>query len=522
LQTAELLLLLLVVVAALVTLARRLHTPYPVLLLIGGSALGAIPNAPRLEVAPDSILLLVLPPIVYLAAFFTPIRSFRADIGDIVSLAIGLVLASTVAAAGIAFALVPGMTVPIALALGAIVSPPDEVAALAVMERLAVPRRLIALLQGESLLNDATALTVYRVALSAAVAATPVLTFAPIWQFVGVGVGGVAIGLAVGWLIAHVRTRLSDLPVEITVSLLTPYAAYLPAELLGASGVLAAVTAGLYLGRRASRIMGFDVRLAGRAVWEMLIFLLNGIVFLLIGLQIAALVREMNRSALIALVGVGLAVSVTLVVVRALWIVGIAAWQRFVSRKGPALRPAEIVVLSWSGMRGVVSLAAALAMPLALASGSPLPARQAVIVITFTVILVTLVGQGMSLPFVIRAVRLGADEDLRTEEQRARRELVEEALRRIDGLYEQWPGHGPLLDQLRATYRHRAEHVEQLDQAPGSEAEQELVEHRQIRRSVIDAQREAVALMRDRGAIDDDVLRTIERELDLEEARMEA
>ena len=519
---AELLLLLLIVVAALVTLARRLRTPYPALLLIGGLALGAIPGVPRLEIAPDSVLLLVLPPILYFAAFFTPIRSFRADLGNIVSLAIGLVLASTVAAAGVALALVPGMTVPIAIALGAIVSPPDAVAATAVIERLAVPRRVVALLQGESLLNDATALTVYRVALSVAVAATPALTLTPIGRFVLVGAGGIAIGLAVGWLIAHVRARLSDLPVEITVSLLTPYAAYLPAELFGASGVLAAVTAGLYLGRRASRIMGSDVRLAGRAVWEMLIFLLNGIVFVLIGFQIAALGREMSRSALITLVGTGLAVSVALIAVRALWILGIAAWQRFVSRKRPALRPAEIVVLSWSGMRGVVSLAAALAVPLALPGGSPLPAREAVIVITFTVILVTLVGQGMSLPLVIRAVHLGGDGDARVEEQHARRELVDEAVRRIDALYDQWPGHRPLLDQLRAAYRHRAEHVEQLDQAPGSEAEQELVEHRQIRRSVIDAQREAVLLMRDRGAIDDDVLRSIERELDLEEVRMEA
>src|SRR5206468_4299908 len=213
--------------------------------------------------------------------------------------------------------------------------------------------------------------TVYRVALGAAVMGSTAMTLVPIGQFVGVGVGGVAIGLAVGWLIAHVRRRLSDLPVEITVSLLTPYAAYLPAELLGSSGVLATVTAGLYLGRRASRIMGFDVRLAGRAVWEMLIFLLNGIVFLLIGLQIATLVREMHRPTLIALVGVGLAVSVTLVVVRALWIGGIAAWQRFVVRRGSALRPAEIVVLSWSGLRGVVSLAAALAMPLALPGRPP-------------------------------------------------------------------------------------------------------------------------------------------------------
>jgi CPA1 family monovalent cation:H+ antiporter len=267
--------------------------------------------------------------------------------------------------------------------------------------------------------------------------------------------------------------------------------------------------------------MGFEVRLAGRAVWEMLVFLLNGVVFLLIGLQIAALVREMHWPTLMALVGVGLAVSVVLILVRAVWITGIAVWQRFVVRRGPALGPPEIVVLTWAGLRGVVSLAAVLAIPLALPGGAPLLARDAAIVVTFTVILVTLVGQGMTLPLVIRAVRLGGNEDVRAEEQRARRQLVEEALRRIDALYEQWPGHRPLLDQLRASYQHRGEHVQQLDQAP-SEAEQEIVEHAQIRRSVIDAQRDAVSLMRDRGVIDDDVLRIIERELDLEEARMEA
>jgi CPA1 family monovalent cation:H+ antiporter len=521
-QTAELLLLLLVVLAALVTLSRRLSIPYPTLLLAGGLVLGAIPGLPRVEIAPESILLLVLPPIVYLAAFFTPIRSFRADLANIGSLAVGLVLASTAAAAGVALALVPGMTVPVAVVLGAIVSPPDEVAATAVMERLAVPRRMVALLQGESLLNDATALTVYRVALSLTVVATPALTLGPVGKFLAVGAGGILIGLAVGWLVARVRTWLSDLPVEITVSLSTPYAAYLPAELLGASGVLAAVTAGLYLGRRSSRIMGSDVRVAGRAVWEMLVFLLNGLVFVVMGLEIASLARAMDRSALVRLVGAGLAVSAALIVVRGLWMVGIAVRQRLLSRKVPPLRPAEVAVLTWSGMRGVVSLAAALALPLALPGGSPLPGREAVIVITFTVILVTLVGQGASLPLVIRAVGLGGDDEAQAEEQRARRELVDEALRRIDALYGQWPGHRPLLDQLRAAYRHRAEHFEQFSQAPVSEAEQELVEHRQIRRSVIDAQREAVLRMRDRGVIDDDVLRTIERELDLEELRMDA
>jgi monovalent cation/hydrogen antiporter len=519
-HTAELLLFLLVSVAAFVTLARRLQTPYPALLLIGGLALGTIPGLPRVEMAPDAVLVLVLPPILYFAAFFTPIRSFRAELGNIVSLAIGLVLASTAAAAAVALALVESMTVPMAIVLGAIVSPPDAVAATAVLERLAVPRRVVALLDGESLLNDATALTVYRVALRVAVAASAGLALAPVASF-ALGASGIVIGLAVGWLIAHVRYRLSDPPVEITVSLLTPYAAYLPAEAVGASGVLAAVTAGLYLGRQASRIMSSDVRLAGFAVWEMLIFLLNGVVFVLIGFEIAALGREMDRSTLIGLVGVGLIVSLALIVVRAAWIGGIAAWQRFVRRRPPLSR-AEIAVLSWSGMRGVVSLAAALALPLTLPSGAPLPAREAVIVITVTVILVTLVGQGMTLPPVIRAVRLGDDRDAGVEEQQTRRQLVEEALRQIDQLYAQWPTHRPLLDQLRAAYGHRAEHLDQFEQRPGDEAEQELVEHRQIRRAVIDAQREAVQRLRERDAIDDDLLRRIERELDLEEIRMEA
>src|SRR5262249_34397502 len=356
----------------------------------------------------------------------------------------------------------------------------------------------------------------------AAVVGAPLLGPAPIGSFVVVGAGGIAIGLAIGWLIAHIRTQLSDLPVEITVSLLTPYAAYLPAEVLGASGVLAAVTAGLYLGRRSSRIMGSDVRLAARAVWEMLVFLLNGIVFLLVGLQIAALVRAMSGPMLIRLVAAGLAVSVILFAVRALWIIGMAGWQRLGSRRQPVLHAAEIAVLSWTGMRGAVSLAAALAMPLALPGGSPLPAPEAVIGLSLPGLLVSLVGQGVSLPFVIKAVRIGGDAGARAEEQQARRELVDEAVQRIDELYGQWPGHRPLLDQLRATYLHRAEHFGQFDDLPESAAEQELVEHRQIRRSVIDAQRESVLLMRDRGAIDDDVLRTLERELDLGAGRMEA
>ena len=323
-----------------------------------------------------------------------------------------------------------------------------------------------------------------------------------------------------GWITVWVRTRIDDTPVEVTISLLTPYAAYLPAEALGVSGVLAAVIAGLFIGRRSSQIMGSEARLAGRATWESLVFLLNGIVFLSIGFQIASISRQMDRTTLLQLAAVGILVSIALIAVRALWVIGMNV-RELLSDDQRRTRLRESVVLSWAGMRGVVSLAAALALPVSL-PGSTLPARDAIIVITFTVILVTLVGQGLTLPLVIRALGLGSDDDEGHEESHARQELIGQALQRINELEKKWPTHKPLIDQLRASYQHRAEHEEQLHEAPGNEAEQELVEHRQIRSDVIDAQRDALREMRDRGAIDDDVLRSIERELDLEEIRMEA
>jgi CPA1 family monovalent cation:H+ antiporter len=266
--------------------------------------------------------------------------------------------------------------------------------------------------------------------------------------------------------------------------------------------------------------MGSEARLAGRAVWESLVFLLNGVVFLAIGFQISSISRQLDRATLIQLAAVGVLVSIALIGVRALWVFGMSLRELLKNdRRHTRLR--ESVVLSWAGMRGVVSLAAALAVPASL-PGNALPAREAIIVITFTVILVTLVGQGLTLPLVIKAVGVGSDADQGHEESHARQELIEEALRRIDYLEKKWPTHKPLIDQLRTSYKHRLEHEEQMHEAPGNEAEQELVEHRQIRSEVIDAQRDALQAMRDRGAIDDDVLRTIERDLDLEEIRMEA
>jgi Na+/H+ antiporter len=517
---AELLLALLVVVAVLVTISRKIRVPYPVLLLIGGLVVGLLPGLPRFELDPEIVFLMVLPPILYVSAFLTPIRDFRSNLKNISSLAIGLVAVSAAVVAAIAVALVPGMSWPLAAALGAIVSPPDAVAASAIAQRLAVPRRVVSILEGESLLNDATALTIYRAAIGAAAAVVTVSVVGSLASFVFVALGGILIGLVVGWIVAWIRMQLDDIPVEITVSLITPYAAYLPAEALGVSGVLAAVTAGLYLGRRSSLIMGSEARLAGRAVWESLVFLLNGVVFLAIGVQISSISRAMDRVTLLQLATVGVLVSIALIVVRTIWIFGMSL-RGLLSKDQRAVRLRESIVLSWAGMRGVVSLAAALAIPISL-PGDALPARDAIIIITFTVILVTLVGQGLTLPLVIRAVRLGGDADEGHEESHARQELIDEALRRIDDLEKKWPDHKPLIDQLRTSYQHRAEHEEQLHEAPGNEAEQELVEHRQIRSDVIDAQRDALLAMRDRGAIDDDVLRSIERDLDLEEIRMEA
>jgi len=272
-----------------------------------------------------------------------------------------------------------------------------------------------------------------------------------------------------------------------------------------------------------SRIMGADVRLTGRAVWETITFLLYGFVFILTGLEMPQLLRSLTPSTAIQLVGIGVAVTGVLVAVRVLWIFATAYVPPLL--RGQPRTPhlfAHSLVLSWAGMRGVVSLAVALALPLSLPEGGPFPARDALIVVTLTVIVLTLVGQGLTLPWLIRSLRLGADVEVREEEASARQELVQAATRRIDQLYEVWPGHRPLLDRLRDMYRDRSEHVER-QRDPSTEGEdRELIEHREIRRTVIDSEREALLRLRTEGAIDDDVMRSLERELDLEEERMDA
>jgi CPA1 family monovalent cation:H+ antiporter len=516
---------LLVAVAALASVARVLRVPSPILLVLGGLLVALIPGVPKIELVPELVFLLFLPPLLYVAGFESSIRDVRAQLRPILSLAGGLVLATTAIVAALMHALLPDLGWPAAFALGAILAPTEAVPTAAIFRRLGVPRRIVTLLESESLANHATALFVYQTALAASAMAFSLGETA--LRFAAYGIGGVLVGLAAGWLIASLRRRLNDPPVEITISLLTPFAAYLPAEWLGVSGVLATVTAGLFIGRWAPRITGADPRLRGRAVWEMIVFVLNGLLFLLIGLQLPAVLAAISGRPPLSLLGLGLLAALVVILVRLTWVFSAALLPGWPARphrgRDPEPRRREEFVVGWTGMRGVVSLAAALALPLAT------PERELLIFLTFCVILVTLVAQGLSLPWLVRAIGVlddGAGEHL---ERHARAAAAKAAAARIEQLASEWPTHLALIDTLGAQNADRTRHLgewapEHTDREglPGDEAEQEVLDHRRIRRAVIDAERAAVLDLRERGEINDEVWRRVERDLDLEELRMDA
>lgn len=526
----ELVLALMVAVTALVLLSHRLGVPYPLLLVVGGLLLSVIPGLPHIQLEPDLVLLLFLPPILFSAAYFTSLRDIKANAYPIGMLAVGLVVATAAGVAVVVRALLPDIGWAAAFALGAIVAPPDAAAATAVAQRLGVPRRLVTIIEGESLVNDATALVLYRMAVAAAVTGAFSLS-GSILQFVLVALGGIVIGLVVGWIVIWVWNRIEDSLVEIMISLIAPFAAYLPAELLQVSGVLAAVSAGVYVGRHAARASTSESRLQGRAVWEMLIFFINGLLFILIGLQLSAILARLSPGSLRSGVVVAALVSFTAILIRAAWVFPAAYLPRLLSssyqQRDPAPPWQHVVVLSWAGMRGAISLAAALALPQTLADGSPFPQRDLLVFIAFGVILVTLVGQGLTLPLLIRRLGVGDDGSADHEEFHAREIAAEAAVDRIQQLAKEWPEHRELVETLRGQYAHRASHVGEHNHAADGAvvlepSDREMLEHRAIRHEVIEAEREAVIALRDRGAISDDVLRRVERDLDLEELRMEA
>ena len=524
----ELTLLLLAVVAAVTLLAARIGVPYPILMVVAGLGIGLLPFVPRVELGSDVVLVLFLPPILFSAAFFLSPRELWRNVRPISLLAVGLVFTTTLAVAVVVMAFAPELGWPVAIALGAIVSPPDAIAATSIARQLNLTRRLVIIFEGESLVNDATALTIYRLAVAAAaVGASAAFDLgAAAVSFVTVAVGGAIVGLVVGLVAVWLLSLLEDPPVEVLISLLIPFAAYLPAERLGVSGVLAAVAAGLYVGLRSPRVMGSDTRLLGTSTWRMVIFVVNGLAFLLIGLQLPTVISDIEGYAAGQLIWMAAAVSLTVIVIRLAWVYPATYLPRWlipsVARRDPA-PPARIpLILGWGGMRGAVSLAAALALP------PNFPGRGLVIFLTFSVILVTLIGQGLTLPSLIRALNVVDDGSLAREEAHARRVATQAALARLEEMRSEVPGHVPLIDQLKDRYDHRGEHIQddgeprqtQPDDMTPEQVEE--MEHDEIRRSVISAERLAVLELRDRGEISDEALRAVERDLDLDELRREA
>jgi monovalent cation/hydrogen antiporter len=507
---------------AFAIVSKRLALPYPIVFVLAGTALAFVPGLPAVRIAPDWIFLAVLPPLLFAGGWSTDRALFLANLRPILLLAVGLVVVSTAAVAALAVRIVPDLGWAGAFVLGAIVSPPDAVAAIATFERFSVPRRLAAILEGEALVNDATALVLYFYAVGAVTAGAFSLPHAA-GSFVLVAAGGIVVGLAVETAVEAItralnRAALSDSLIDNVLIMGTPYAAYLLGDALHVSAVLATVVAGIRLGQRSAVIYSPESRLVGVSVWQLWIYVINAYVFLAIGLQLRALVQD--RAHALALLPAALAISALLIAVRLLWVFPQAWIPRALF---PALRardprpPArDLILIGWTGMRGIVSLAAALALPYAIRGGAPFPARDAIVFITFVVIFVTLVGQGLTLIPLVRRLRLGRDGESGRELQ-VRIAALEAGLRAIDRMRSAAASDDDreVLERLREEYAHRIDHL----RGHGEETPASRFDHR-AQQQALDAERGEIMRLRASGEIPDEIFRKVQYDLDLAETRL--
>lgn len=516
---------LLVAVAAMLIVAPTLRVPYPIVLVVGGVAMGFVPGMPELELPPDLVLVFVLPPLLYAATFFTSLHELKVNMRPIGLLSVGLVIVTMVVVAAVAHAVIDGLSWSSAFVLGAVVSPTDPIAATAMARRFGVPRRLVAIVEGESLINDATALVALRFAVVAVLTGSFSLWQAGL-EFAYSAAAGVAIGLGVGWLVRHLRRRLDNPPLEITIALLSAYLAAIPAELAHASAVLAAVTVGVYMGAHTSELTTARTRVQGDAVWEIVVFLLNALLFVLIGLQLPVILDELSGEPAGTLLAYGVVVSAAVILVR---IAGTYAATYLPRLLSPRLRERDPsppwqypAFISWAGMRGAVSLAAALSLPLTTDVGDPFPARDLILFLTFCVIVATLVGQGLTMPLVIRALGLQSDHLAAAEEAQARIRAAEAALARLEELLdEDWVPHDTA-ERLRGLYafRHGRYTARHLGDDESAHEEQQAA-YQRLRRELIEAEREVLHELRREGAITEHVAQRVVRDLDLEDLRLD-
>ncbi len=530
--TIEIIIFLLVVLVVFSAIVERLKIPQSIMLVVAGLVIGFTPQLPDVVLQPDTVFLIFLPPLLFAASYKLSWHDMKAEKAAVISLSTGLVFFSTIAIAAVAHFFIPGFTWQLGFILGAVISPPDAMAATSITKGLNLNKRVVTILEGESLLNDASALVAYRYAIASMVTGG-FLFWKASFQFVYVALGGLAIGLAIGWLLLWAQRRIkANVTLEVVLTLLTPYVAYLLAEHFHLSGVLAVVAAGLFVSFQSPEAFSYQTRLHTTSFWNTIEFLLNGFVFILIGMQLPVIIANIEKRSLIEALGYGALITLVAVVVRILWVFPGAYIPVWLSKKG--LRDTRkidwryVTVISWTGMRGVVSLAAALAIPLTLGSGAEFPQRNMILFITFCVIFFTLVVQGLSLPYLIRMLKISPDDKRQKEEEKNVRKVVaQQAVSFINEHLDREENDEKVIRRLRNKYEARIKlaggvNLNEAGRAPMETVTNLYMQYAKAQKALLDFERALLVQMHKEDTASSEVLKKLQNELDIEETRLTA
>jgi Na+/H+ antiporter len=517
---------LLFIVSMLSMLSNKLRISYPIFLVIAGLLIGIVPGIPSITLNPDLVFIIFLPPLLYAAAWNTSWNDFWRFKRPISMLAFGLVIFTASAVAIISHALIPGFTLALGFLLGGIISPPDAIAATSVLQQLRIPKRVTTILEGESLINDASSLIVFRFALAAISTGQFILWKAGVDFFI-VSLMGILIGLAIGHIVYVIHRFLPTTPsIDTAMTLITPYLMYITAEHFHYSGVLAVVTGGLFLSFRSHEIFSYNTRIQANSVWETLVFLLNGVVFIMIGLQLPHIMQELGETSIGEAITYAILISIVTIIIRILWVYPGAYLPRLLSKgireREPRPDSKGVFIVGWSGMRGVVSLASALAVPVTLSNGTAFPQRNLILFITFVVILFTLVLQGLSLPWLIRKLKIEEPETETTHEHSIRLRLANAVLEMLEKSYSEESASIEAFTRLKGRYQRMAEIASsKLQQEENGQASAHfLPKYRKMLLDAVEVRRDELSRMRRDKEFPDELLRKREEELDLEEARL--
>jgi monovalent cation/hydrogen antiporter len=536
-ENFKIVIFIMAILISLTAIVNKRKLPFPVILVFAGLIIGFIPQLPNLELDPEVVFVIMLPPLLYDAASKTSWLEFKTSIRPISALAITLVFFTTLAVAITAYYLIPGFTWPLAFVLGAVISPPDAVAASGIIKGLGLNKKVITILEGESLVNDASALIAYRYAVLAVTTGSFVFWQAGV-QFLLVASVGILIGIVTGFLFVFAHKKIENNPlVETSLTLLAPFVAYLAAEHFHMSGVLAVVTAGLVISRKSPEIFASQARMRTRVVWDTIIFLLNGFIFILIGLQLPSIIKDLGRYPFYTILTYGLVISLVTIIVRIIWVFGGAYWLNIFQKNkkniliagqnsNPQNTWKNVMVVAWTGTRGVISLAAALALPLVLDDGTAFPKRSSIIFLAFVVIFITLVVQGLTLPFLVRWLKIKPEDNTDEEQRELQLYLASSTLHYIE---HEFPvqGDSKLQDQLKNKYeqqiRRLNKEIQLHKRAKYFNYEVKLPEPDNLLTAKVEInkfQRELLIRLHKDGDFSDEVIRQIEREIDIDELKL--